>query len=112
MKMHSYFNSRGDDLIQKYISGLRREEQVDGADVLNQMEKGEFNTLHVKPWQGKIFEVYFYKHNRIFYFVNTGSEIYLLHACRKQRNKTEQKDVKIIIDRAKELSKEIGIHIV
>lgn len=31
------------------------------------------------------------------------SDIYLLHACRKQKNKTEKKDKNIVIKRAKEL---------
>ena len=36
----------------------------------------------------KIREVYFYKHNRIFYITVDGNDIYLLHACKKQKNKT------------------------
>lgn len=53
-------------------------------------------------------EVYFYKHNRIFYITVDGNDIYLLHACKKQKNKTEKKDSKIVKKRAKELGKELG----
>ncbi len=38
--------------------------------------------------------------------------VYLLHACRKQKNKTEKKDSRIIIARAKELSKIIKKRII
>jgi len=34
--------------------------------------------------------------------------IYLLHACRKQKNKTEKKDAHIVRKRAKELNKMLG----
>lgn len=34
--------------------------------------------------------------------------MYLLHACRKQKNKTEKKDKKIVETRAKELGVMLG----
>ena len=34
--------------------------------------------------------------------------MYLLHACRKQKNRTEKNDKNIVIKRAKELGKELG----
>lgn len=34
--------------------------------------------------------------------------MYLLHACRKQKNQTEKTDKKIVIKRAKELGKMLG----
>ena len=37
-----------------------------------------------------------------------SNNIYLLHACRKQKNQTEKKDKKIVIKRAKELGKALG----
>lgn len=108
MVIHSYYSKNGTDMIEKYIEGLTLDEQIDAYDVLKQMEDGHTETLNIKKWEGKIQEVYFYKHNRIFYVVEDGENIYLLHACRKQKNKTEKKDCKIIRTRAKELSKIIG----
>ena len=112
MKIQSYYSQNGTDLIEKYIESLTIEEQVDALDVLLQLEKGNTDTLVIKKWEGKVREVYFYKHNRIFYVVADAENIYLLHACRKQKNKTEKKDCKIIISRAKELAKEIGKKII
>ncbi len=69
------------------------------------LEKGELDKIRYKCWKKKIYEVYFFKHNRIFYIIADKNNIYLLHACRKQKNKTEKKDSKIVINRAKELEK-------
>ena len=44
----------------------------------------------------------------MFYIAVDSNNIYLLHACRKQKNQTEKKDKKIVIKRAKELGKALG----
>lgn len=103
MIVQHYCSSSGRDLIMEYIDSLPIEEQIDAHDVMQAMKNDEFDKLYIKPWQGKIKEVYFRKHNRIFYIVENGKEIFLLHACRKQKNKTEKKDAKIVKKRAKEI---------
>ena len=45
------------------------DEQVDGYSVLQHLERGEFDKIFFKQWEKKIYEVYFQKHNRIFYIV-------------------------------------------
>ena len=103
MIVHTYENSSGKDLIKKYIDKLSKPEQVDGYSVLQAFEEDRIDELNIKPWQGKIWEVYFYKHNRIFYVAIENKDVYLLHACRKQKNKTEIIDKNIVLKRAKEL---------
>lgn len=105
MNIHSYYSSSGRDLIFEYINSLPIDEQVDGYSVLECLEKGETDKLLIKRWEKKIMEVYFRKHNRIFYITVSGNDIYLLHACRKQKNKTEKTDSKIVRKRAKEVEK-------
>ena len=105
MKVHTYENSSGKDLIKKYIDKLSKEEQVDGYSVLQAFEEDRIEELNIKPWQGKVWEVYFYKHNRMFYITIENEDVYLLHACRKQKNKTETTNKNIVISRAKELGK-------
>lgn len=112
MKVISYYSSRGEDLIVKYIKSLPADERVDGYHVIESMKQDRMDELKLKPWQGKIWEVYFYKHNRIFYVTIHGDEIYLLHACRKQKNKTEKTDSKIVITRAKELGERLNVKII
>lgn len=112
MIVHHYKTSGGKDLILDYIFNLSKAEIIDGLSVLENMEKGNINSLTIKPWQGKVWEVYFYKHNRIFYVTIEDTDIYLLHTCRKQKNKTESKDKAIIIKRAKELEKLLGENLI
>lgn len=68
----------------------------------------EFDKIVFKQWERKVYEVYFRKHNRIFYVAADEQNLYLLHACRKQKNQTEKTDKKIVIKRAKELGKMLG----
>lgn len=105
MTLYPYYSNSGRNLIYEYINSLSTEEQVDGYSVLEHLEKGEFDKIRFKRWEKKIYEVYFQKHNRIFYIMADKEKIYLLHACRKQKNKTEKKDSEIVRKRAKELNK-------
>ena len=108
MNVHHYKTTGGKDLILSYIMSLSKPEIVDGLSVLERFEKDEFEKLTTKPWQGKVLEVYFYKHNRIFYVAIEDTDVYLLHACRKQKNKTEKTDSEIVVKRAKELGNQLS----
>ncbi len=87
MKVHKYYSSSGKDVIQKYIDGLTINEQVDALSVLQAFEHDNTEELNIKPWQGKMWEVYFYRHNRIFYVTIDNADVYFLHACRKQKTR-------------------------
>jgi len=103
MTVHHYKTAGGKDLIVDYIMGLGKNEIIDGLSVLKTLEDNELDKLNISPWRGKVLEVYFYKNNRLFYVTIEDADIYILHACRKQKNKTEPKDSDIITKRAKEL---------
>lgn len=108
MRIHNYQSDSGRDLIMEYIDSLTEDERADALSVLECMENGEFDRILFKRWEKKVYEVYFRKHNRIFYITVDQDNIYLLHACRKQKNQTEKKDKKIVIKRAKELGRLLG----
>ena len=80
--------------------------------VLECFENDELDKLTLIHWQGKVWEAYFFKHNRIFYVVIDGTDAYMLHACRKQKNKTEKPDSDKIIKRAKELGVQLSQKII
>ncbi|MCI8513489.1 MAG: hypothetical protein HFI93_02495 [Lachnospiraceae bacterium] len=105
MILHHYQSKSGKDLILEYIKSLPDNEQIDGFSVLEALENDEIDKIKFKRWNKKIYEVYFYKSNRIFYVVADGENMYLLHACRKQKNQTEKKDKEIVTKRAKEIGK-------
>ena len=108
MNVHHYTTVGGKDLIMSYIDNLSKPEIIEALSVLERLASNDLNSLTIKRWQGRISEVYFYKHNRIFYVIVEGSDIYLLHACRKQKNKTEKQDSDIVIKRAKELGAQVS----
>lgn len=103
MVLHDYTSNSGKDLIMEYLDNLTEDERTDGLAVMKCMENNEFDKILYKRWDKKVYEVYFRKHNRIFYIVVDSDNIYLLHACRKQKNRTEKNDSKIVKKRAKEL---------
>ena len=107
MRVHRYQTLGGKDLILDYIENLSKDERVDGMAVLECLEEDRMDELTIKPWQGKVWEIYFYKHNRIFYVAIEDTDVYLLHACRKQKNKTEKNDSEIVIKRAKDLGDQL-----
>lgn len=108
MILHHYQSDSGKDFILEYIKSLPENEKVDGFSVLEYLENDELEKVKFKRWQKKVYEVYFFKHNRIFYVIADQNNMYLLHACQKQKNKTETKDRKIVIKRAKEVGKLLG----
>ena len=109
MQVHNYTTLGGKDLIKDYIDKLPANEAADGASVIKSLKDDKLDELKIEHWQGKIYEIYFYRHNWIFYVTIENTDIYLLHACKKQKNKTEKRDVKIVINRAKELSNKLSI---
>lgn len=82
MILHEYESNSGKKLITEYIQSLPTDESVDGFSVLKHLENGEWDI--------------------------DGENIYLLHACRKQKNRTEKTDKEIVIKRAKEVGKITG----
>lgn len=112
MDVHHHTTAGGKDLIMDYINSLSKPEIIDGLSVLDHFKKDELDQLNLKPWKGKVWEVYFYKHNRIFYVAIEDKDVYLLHACRKQKNKTEKADSDIVIARAKDLGEVLSKKII
>lgn len=108
MILHFYKSASGRNLIYDFIDSLSTEEQVDGYTVLSHLEKAELDKVLFKQWKKKVYEVYFYRHNRIFFVTVDGSDMYLLHACKKQKNRTEKKDKRIVEQRARKLGENLG----
>lgn len=101
MILHHYQSSSGKDLILDYIMSLSNNEKIDGFSVLEYLENDGMDKVKFKHWEKKVYEVYFYKDNRIFYVIVDGNHMYLLHACRKQKNQTEKKDKKMLLKEQK-----------
>lgn len=75
MILHDYTTESGRDLIMEYINSLPVIEKADALSVLENMENGEFDKILFKRWEKKVCEVYFKKHNRIFYVTADSNNI-------------------------------------
>ena len=106
MNIYTYITKAGKDLILDYLDSLSVEEKAEGYYILEKLESGsilDLRTLNVKHFIDKIWEIKFRKHNRIFYILKEDESIYLLHACKKQKNSTELTDRNMVIKRTKEI---------
>lgn len=104
MQIHDYVTTSGKNLIKEYLNELPENEKYIGYRIRELIiEKGlsaliELNTRHLR---GKLYEIKFYQ-NRILYILADQENIYFLHACRKQKNKTEKFEIQTAQGRAKE----------
>lgn len=106
MKIHSYFTLGGKDLIRDYLNNLPNSEKAEGYFILETLElKGitYLQTLNTRQIDAKLWEIKFRRHNRIFYILIDEDNLYLLHACKKQKGKAEMFELEKAKDRAKEI---------
>lgn len=111
MNVHTYKTQCGKDEIYNYLDKIPAKESALGYEIITALEEDGIEALNnytIKPFKRKVWEIKFRTNNRIFYAIADGDNIYLLHTCRKQKNKTEETDKKKVIKRAKELEKQIG----
>jgi len=111
MNVHHYITSGGKDLILDYIDRLPKNEKAEGLTILGKLEDEglvALDVLNTRQLRGKLWEIKFYDDNRIMYVVADGDNMYLVHACKKQKGKAEKFELDKAIKRVKELEKELG----
>ena len=102
MRIHDYQTSSGKNLIKEYLSSLPQPEMYVGYHIRHMIgSKGmaAFDELDARQLRGKLWEVKF-SQNRIMYIIADGDNIYMLHACKKQKKKAEQFEIETAIQRA------------
>ena len=111
MNVHHYVTRGGKDLIFEYIDGLPKNEKAEGLIILEKLEDeglAALDVLNTRQLRGKLWEIKFYDNNRIMYVVADEDNMYLVHACKKQKGKAEKFELDKAIKRVKELEKELG----
>lgn len=106
MYVYTYCTSGGKDLIREYLDNLPTRESAEGYFILEQLEiQGTqfLNSLNTRQLDGKLWEIKYPRHNRIFYVLMDRERIYLLHACQKQKGKAEKFELEKARSRAKEI---------
>jgi len=93
MNVHHYVTRGGKDLIFEYIDGLPKNEKAEGLIILEKLEDeglAALDVLNTRQLRGKLWEIKFYDNNRIMYVVADEDNMYLVHACKKQKGKAEK----------------------
>ncbi len=106
MQIHSYKTAAGKDLVIDYIENLPIKEKAEGYYIIEQLEKegsAALEYLDTRQIRGKLWEIKFFRQNRIFYVLQDQDNIYLLHACKKQKDRAERHEVEKALARAKEI---------
>ena len=104
MRIHDYHTAAGKNLIKEYLKSLPKTEMYVGYHIRHMLgSKGlvaleEFDTRQLR---GKLWEIKF-SSNRIMYVIADSENIHFLHACKKQKDKAEQVELDVAIQRAKE----------
>lgn len=110
MNVYRYTTAGGKDVIDTYIKSLPKKVQYEYNSIIELLEEegmDAFQALDTKQFQGQIREIRF-DQQRLFYIVQDGDNLYILHICKKEKNKTEKMDKSIVINRAKDLGMELG----
>ncbi len=111
MNVYTYETNGGKDLIKEYLDKLPKKENAEGYLILELLEqKGTdfLQSLNTRQLEGKLWEIKFYRHNRIMYVLVDHDNIYLLHACKKQKGKAEKFELDKARKRAAELLNTLG----
>ena len=106
MLCECYISISGKDIIAKELSKIRnRDARESGFALIEDIEKAnDLDELDIRPWKGKIKEIYFGDDDYRMFMTIKNNIVYILHVSKKQKNQTEKLDRDIVIKRFKELS--------
>lgn len=111
MKIKHYVTASGRVPVLDFVMGLSEHLQNKFQDLVIKLENGEILTL---PDSRPLRNVHGHLHElrikddsgsyRIFYYIKIQDAIYMLHAFKKKTQKTPMKELKIAVNRIKEIS--------
>ena len=104
MNLHDYTTSAGKNLIKEYLSALPKTEMYIGYRIRHMLIKDGLEALaelDTRQLKGKLWEIKF-SQNRIMYVLADSDNLYMLHACKKEKGKAEKFELDTAIQRAKE----------
>jgi len=106
MNLRDYKTSSGKNIIKEYLSSLPRTEMYTGYHIRHMIIQRGLDALaelDTRQLKGKLWEIKF-SQNRIMYVLADSDNIYMLHACKKEKGKAEKFELDTAIQRAKELN--------
>ena len=106
MNIHDYYTSGGKNLIKEYINTIPIDERRAIYRIRHKIILFgllAFQELNARQLRGKLYEIK-YTDNRIMYVIKDNDNVYFLHACQKEKGKTEKFEIEKAIQRARELN--------
>jgi phage-related protein len=103
VRIRYYRSARGDEPVRDCLAGLPTREQDDWDEAVTLL--GQFGLeapVSLRQLEGKLWEIRVGRH-RVAYVVVTGPEMVLLHAFKKQGQRTPRSDLDLALRRAKEV---------
>lgn len=110
MNVFRYETDGGKDLIINYVDKLPSKERATYYAIQAKLEEDgikALDALNTRQLKKKLWEIKVSK-NRFMYVLADEDNIYILHACRKQKGKAEKFELSKAIKRAEELGKELN----
>jgi phage-related protein len=103
VRIRYYRSARGDEPVRDYIAGLPSRERDDWDEALTLLGVlGLDAPVSLRQLDGKLWEIRVGGH-RVAYVVVSGPEMVLLHAFKKQGQRTPRHDLDLARRRAKEV---------
>lgn len=104
MEIFDYLNRGGKNVILDYICNLDKRSRDKIIFIRNAIELygiDAFENINYRKLVDKIYEIKVY--NSRFAYTIINNKLYFLHAFKKQKNKTEQKDISTSLSRYDEI---------
>ena len=107
MEIMTYTTDGGKDLILDFLDSLPKDEAAAGYKIINLLSLNgldQLQYLNTRQIEGRLWEIKFQRHNRIFYAVWDKQTMYILHACKKQKDKAEKFELEKARKRMREIT--------
>ena len=102
-----YETARGDRPVEQYLDELPAKEAAKVLDTLAAIEVHSLAAVVSRQIRGRLWEIKV-SATRIFYVLVTGTEVVLLHAYKKQRQKAPAKEIETAERRMEQVLAERG----
>jgi len=105
LNLYEYHTSGGKNVILEYIDNLPKSEKFVAYAIRQKLKIKGLNALdelNTRQLKGKLWEIKF-SQNRLMYVVADKDNMYIVHACKKQKDKAEKFEMQTAISRAKQL---------
>ena len=111
MNVFNFTTKGGKDVIEEYLDSLQKGERLKGYNTIKLLQDhgiAALEELNTRQIESKLWEIKFTYNDRMFYVVADEYDLYIVHACKKQKGKAEKFELETAKKRVKELGREVN----